>query len=102
MAMAVRCSRRVWLCGVSVAWVFLRWSCGLEYSQCCCTRWLQALYASGPYALEAEDDELSIELKLEEERQAREKGGQEAVVAMWEAEMSIEGRIKAFCRCLLT
>ena len=53
---------------------------------------------TGPYPLEPEDDELSIEMLLEEERKAREEGGEEAAEAVREARRSNEGMLKAFCR----
>ena len=58
----------------------------------------KALHESGPYPLEPEDDELSAELKLEEEARAFEEGGHVAAHAVWELEMSPLGRLKAMCR----
>jgi hypothetical protein len=58
----------------------------------------KALRDSGPYPLEAEDDEASLEEKLEAQSRAREEGGEEAVQALVEHEHSAEGRLKAFCR----
>ena len=58
----------------------------------------KALSESGPYPLEAEDDDASLEEKLEAQSRAREAGGEEAVLALVEYERSAEGRLKAFCR----
>ena len=42
--------------------------------------------------------QLSIEIGLEEERKAREEGGEEAAAAVREARQCNEGLLKAFCR----
>jgi hypothetical protein len=58
----------------------------------------KALCASGPYPLEAEDDEASLEEKLEAQRRARDEGGEAAVLALLEEENSAAGQLRAVCR----
>ena len=58
----------------------------------------KALCASGPYPLEAEDDEASLEEKLEAQRRAQEEGGEAAVLALLEEENSAAGQLRAVCR----